>query len=175
MMIFPRLARDVERQRTYLDSQLISFQTSSFFAKAETIPRLARFILPPFPPQIFFKNIGSHRIHHFCDDCLERLCSRSPLRQSRFLTITFFNWQLFTSYPELSQVRAIISPFMILSQGSCIYVHASQFNSSGRMLDRGRISEMCAIFFASCFTFALLFTVSRRDYERCYLNPFHSP
>lgn len=47
MMIFPRLARDVERQRTYLDSQLISFQTSSFFAKAETIPRLARFILPP--------------------------------------------------------------------------------------------------------------------------------
>lgn len=33
MMIFPRLARDVERQRTYLDSQLISFQTSFFFAK----------------------------------------------------------------------------------------------------------------------------------------------
>lgn len=76
------------------------------------------------------------------------------------------------SYRRL--VRAIISPFMILSQGSCIYVHASQFNGK-HMLDRGRISEMCAIFFASCFTFALLFTVSRRDYERRYLNPFHSP
>lgn len=92
MMIFPRLARDVERQRTYLDSQLISFQTSSFFAKAETIPRLARFILPPFPPQIFFENIGSHRIHHFCTS---RRLSRASLFKIPSPLVTLSNNYIF--------------------------------------------------------------------------------
>lgn len=136
------------------------------------------------PPAIFSKNIGPHDLLTICiPRRLSRRASlfkiplplRPPTGSHAFQQLHFSVGSCsprIQSYRRL--VRAIISPFMILSQGSCIYVHASQFNGK-HMLDRGRISEMCAIFFASCFTFALLFTVSRRDYERCYLNPFHSP
>lgn len=191
MMIFPRLAerrwttKNVSRFTTY-----VSFQTSLpfFFCQSSKI-ETSQFPLYPIlshrrPPAIFSKNIGPHDLLTICiPRRLSRRASlfkiplplRPPTGSHAFQQLHFSVGSCsprIQSYRRL--VRAIISPFMILSQGSCIYVHASQFNGK-HMLDRGRISEMCAIFFASCFTFALLFTVSRRDYERCYLNPFHSP
>lgn len=169
----------------YLDS-LISFQiVSSFFSlpilqsRNEPVSTSSsHFILPPFLRNIFQKYRCPLICSSFAYACLdERLCLSSPSSHDSH-AFQQLHFSVGSCSPRIQSyrrlVRVIISPFMILSQGSCIYVHASQFNGK-HMLDRGRISEMCAIFFASCFTFALLFTVSRRDYERRYLNPFHSP
>ena len=166
----------MKRQRTYLDSQLIYIvsNVSSFF-----------FFFFIFP--IFSKNIGSHDLlPAICiprDDCLgERLLFKSSGSPPSPPVVTLSSNYIFQlavvhlvsqSYRRL--VRAIISPFMILSQGSCIYVHASQFNGKHmRPIVEGY--PRCVPFF-SLRVLRLPFCLPSlaEITSECYLNPFHSP